>query len=261
MANNPFFYPDSSPAQIYGLVPQNLDNLINRYGVSMYWMRSHTCACVGTDFYNPTTGLSNPKGTPNPSCVTCSGRGTYWDNAVGPFTGLITYMDSVGAQEPGTMMNDRIGNSVYADPALTIPTTASGVWENASILDAFVEIGSDTRFNSILTVSGQTTLPYRYNVNVLGVSAYDFAASGTIVIPSGSYVVSGATVTVTSGYVANTEYVVDYTAWPVYVAYNKKGGLAHTRPFVQGLGYPKRYVLQLLDVYLRNQGGNLNGIV
>lgn len=255
---NPFIYPDISPPSVYDFSGSVFDDMINRYGVSLYWMKSHNCACIESDGFNPDGTVYSPKGSPNPSCSTCSGRGTYWDEAFGPFTALISYIGTPDSRAPGTAMDSRLGNSVYSNPALTIPSGVPVVWEQASLMDAFVESGTDTRFNSTLTVGQDTILPYRYSVNVLGVTVYDHDTDTTVPVPSGSYTVSGANV-VLSGYAAATPYIVDYIAWPIYIAYGLKGGIPHNRPFLQNLTYPKRFSLQLLDIYLRNTGGGLDG--
>jgi len=255
---NPYFYNNTTrDPWTYDFPGTNFDIIIARYGVSMAWLQSHQCACVGSNGVDE-NGIYTPEGTPSPTCATCAGRGTYYDDPQGPYTVLMSHLNVANGQVPGFHNNEQYGGIVNADPILTIPSNLSPVWENASMMDAFIEYNNDMRFESVLNVGQNEILPYRYNVGFISASVYDSQTQRTIPVPSGNVVASGANV-VLSGYAVGTPYVVSYTAWPIYIAYAKHGGSPQVRPLIQGRGYPRRFVVQLLDLYQRNNGSGLNG--
>ena len=220
-----------------------LDGLINNYGIRLGWMKNHVCAC--------TYGYQIP-GSPDPNCNTCYGRGYYWDNWTGLFTGLITFMHlSVSPDEPGVTMDPKWGVTQRGDPTLTIPYSASGVWMQSSLMDAYVEVDSVNRYNSVLVTGQNTILPYQQKLEVLNVYQFDPTTQITSPIPSSEYVVSGASVILTNA-PDGTAYTVEYNAAPVYIAWREAGGMPHNRPFANGTGQiPKRFRLTTLDLWTR----------
>lgn len=242
-------YIPSLPLQ--GMPERILDQIINTYGMRFGWMKSHVCAC--------TYGYEIP-GSPDPNCNTCNGRGYYWDAWTTPFSGLLTYMHSSSApDEPGAVMNPKYGQIERAEPTLTIPYSQQDVWLNASTMDAYVELDAITRFNSVLVTGSNTILPYQQQLTVENVYLYDPTAHTTSVLPSTSYVVSGAAVTL-PGYPEGTAYTVEYTAAPVYLAWRPAGGMPHNRPFANGTGQiPKRFRLMALDLWTRGRNNGEGG--
>jgi hypothetical protein len=242
-ANTPFL-PDIDP---YVLPRANFEKLIAKYGMNVAWARSHACPCI----YG-----GQQKGSADPTCQTCSGRGIYWDPLSAPFRALITFIHtSPTPDEPGSAMSTEAGLMVNGEPALTIPANAGAVWAEASIYDQFVEIDATARYNAKLQVGGVTSLPYTQNVTVAptgAVTVWDPIAKTLEHVSN--YTVSGATVTI-SGYPEDTPYMVDFMAAPTYVAYRIAGALPHVRPF-GGSSLPRRYRLQLLDLWLRERGAN-----
>jgi hypothetical protein len=255
---NPYFYNLDTPPQIYDFPEQSMDDLISRYGVEMFWQKSHTCPCV-YQHVNP-SGMNYPiTGSPLPNCQTCGGRGYFWDAAQGPFGVLLTFM--YANVIPGASVQKEEGFRISGKPILTIPGAIQPLYSEASAMDAFVETGSAVRFNSVLRVGGRTTLPYNVNVtvNVDNVLVYNSLTQTSSPIPSSAVTVDGASVTLT-GYATGTSYVVEYTAYPIYIAYQEHGGMPQVRPFIQNqVNYPRRFELQLLDVWERTQAGGLGG--
>jgi hypothetical protein len=246
-----------------------LDGVINNYGIRLGWMKSHTCPC--------TMGSEIP-GSPDAGCLSCLGRGIYWEQPVA-FSGLITYMHTSSApDEPGFSTDTIMGQIQRAEPTLTIPVLPNNtIWSEASAYDAYVEYDAVTRFNTTLVVGQTSVLPYPFNVIVTGVTSWDLGTrtttnvpgpatpmtdqngnpildqNGNIIYLSGGYVVNGSSVTLPN-YPVGTSYVVDYTATPVYIAYRSAGGLPHTRPFGIGTGQiPRRFHIVALDVWFRSR--------
>lgn len=234
----PFLLPAT-----YALAKERFDNLITAFGVRLSWMKSHACPCT----------WSGPvKGSPDPACVTCRGRAYYWDNGVGPFIGLMTFIHtSPTPDEPGSIVDDDQGLIMNGEPALTIPSTAGTIYTQASAFDLFVEIDSIARYNSTLVVGKNTTVPYQQKLTVAASGAVTIYDTVNHVVVSGiSYTVSGQAVLLGSGYPNGTAYTVEYLAAPTYVAFRIAGAPAHTRPFAQ-ISEPKRFRLQQLDLWLR----------
>lgn len=238
-------FPYSLPAD-----PMNL--AVQKFGQNIGWCKSHTCACI--DF--PTE--MSPAGSPDPSCVTCSGRGIYWDTPV-QFVGLLTFAHHMaGGVEPGAEMNQKYGQMLHGEPWITITQNSGVVWEEASEFDIFIENDAVWRINSTLVSgpSGILDIPYQQNLNVAAggaVTTWDSASNK--VVPVTGYTVSGSTVTIPDSYPSGTPYVVEFKSAPSYVAFRGEGGFPHTRPFVQGqISYPKRLRLQPTDVWLRQNG-------
>lgn len=255
---NPYFYNLDTPPQIYDFPEQSMDDLLARYGVSMFWQKSHTCPCV-YQHVNP-SGPNYPiTGSPLPNCKTCGGRGYFWDSMLGPFGVLMTFMYANAI--PGATMQEQEGLRYTGNPILTVPGSIQPLYSEVSTMDAFVETGSAVRFNSVLRVGRRTALPYNVNVsvNVDNVLVYDSITQTSSAVPSSVVTVTGNSVTL-AGYPSGTAYVVEYTANPVYIAYKERGGMPQFRPFIQNLvNYPRRFELQLLDVWERTQAGGLGG--
>ncbi|MHB1955099.1 MAG: hypothetical protein ACYCOU_15285 [Sulfobacillus sp.] len=246
------FVPYLPPMDPYVMPGAPFDAMINQYGIRLMWMKSHDCPCV--------YGGSIP-GSPDSGCQQCHGRGVYWDAGVGPFMGLITYSQMVGARsidDPGATMDETYGVIQRADPILTIPATPTSpngpIWTQASMYDAYVELDAVTRFTTTLEVGGFTALPYQQSAAVAvsgAVTVYDAVSKTVVVVPASDYTFANGSVTLT-GYPQGTAYTVEYTAAPVYVAWKKAGSTPHTRPFGAGVpSLPKRFQLQLLDLWTR----------
>lgn len=223
-----------------------MDALLAAYGIDLNWQRSHLCPCT---YGGPIAG------SPDPACQTCLGRGWYWDAPSATFRGLITFMHlSPSPDEPGAQMSDKFGVSLRAEPTLTIPSTASGIYSQASMNDVFVEVDAIDRFEVQLQVGGNTALPYEQQLNVPAsgaVTIYDTATNAVVQVSG--YVVSGAVVTLPSGYALGTPYIVSYTAAKAYVAWREAGAMPHSRPFGD-INLPRRFRLQALDLWLRGSG-------
>lgn len=235
----------SFPPAYKALAVSQFNNLILAYGVRLLWQQGHLCPC--------TFGGPQP-GSPDNQCVTCSGRGYYWDVPVGPFIGLITFMHiSPSPDEPGATMDEKVGIMQRSEPALTIPSTQVVPWTNATLNDIFVEIDAIDRFDAELTVGSIQAVPYQNQLSIApsgAVTIYDTTTH--TVVPVSGYVVSGATVTLPSGYAPGTSYVVEFYAAKTYVAWRNAGSIGHDRPFAQ-LAEPKRFRLQTLDLWLRER--------
>lgn len=241
------FFPPMSP---YVLPAEPFEKMIDKYGVRLYWMRSHSCACV--------YGNLNSPGAPDPGCNTCQGVGFYWESPIGPFSAMITFMHMAPTpDESGEGMNMKWGELQHGDPTLTITNSSSGisstVYANASQWDAYIQLDSVARFTVGLQVSGVEAVPYQQGLTIAAtgaVTVYDTSAKRVVTVSG--YVVSGARVIMPSGYVPDTGYMVEFTANPVWIAFRKAGGLPHNRPFGNGaVDVPKRFRLQPLDAWTR----------
>ena len=247
------YFPQINPIFPYSLPADPFNLLIDAYGQNLLWCKSHTCPCTAY----PTA--TNPAGSPNPSCQTCHGRGAYWDSPV-PFIGLLTFghHESGAGIEPGAAMDPRHGNILEGQPWLSMTQAAGVVWEEASEFDIFVESDAVTRFNTTLSAgpSGIIHLPFQQSLSVAATGAVStWNPTTASVAPVTGYTVSGTTVVIPASYLDNTPYVVEFEAAPSYVAFRGIGGFPHTRPFVRGqMAYPRRFRLQPLDLWLREQG-------
>lgn len=243
------YFPALQPPDPFSLPGRPFDLVLNKFGLRLAWGKSHTCPCIAWP------SLGKAPGTPNPACTTCQGRGIYWDLPLVPFTGLITYGHTVQAQnEPGAKMDKTLGQIVQGEPRLTIPYSAGWPWQEASEFDVFVELDATYRYNTTLSVSGVTYVPYQHNLTIAAsgaVSSWNPATSGVVAVTG--YSVSGAQVLMPSGTAANTPYVVEFTAAPSFVAFRLDGGFPHVRPFVGGtVAYPKRFRLIPMDLWIRS---------
>lgn len=233
------------PPMTRTLDPVRFEGLIKANGIKLYWLKSHACPCMYA---------GDTPGNAQPGCLTCHGRGVYWDGPVGPFTGLITFIHtSPTPDEPGARMDEDVGMMVNGEPALTITNDAasSGIWRDAKLYDQFVEVEALNVFNANLRSGYQTAVPYQQKLSIPptgAVTVWDTTTSS--VVTGVSYAVSGTNVILSSGYPIGTNFTVEFTAAPAYVAYRVAGMPAHVRPFA-GLNQPRRFRLQNLDLFTR----------
>jgi hypothetical protein len=232
--------------------PALVNNTIRNNGIRLQWMQSHACPCsFSTEIL----------GSPDPSCNTCHGRGRFWDppQPTGVFIGAVSFMHtSEAADEPGVTTDPTWGQVMHAEPTITVPSDVHPVWDLASEYDAFVEPDATNRFGSVLTVGGSPILPYQQGLQVLSVTAYDVVNKKIIPLTPDDFVVSGGAVFV-SGFAKGTPYNVEYNASPVWIAWRRAGGLAHSRPFGDGTALPKRYRGMLLDIWTRARNNGALG--
>lgn len=241
------YFPDApsitQPETVFDAQFQNL-------GLNLGWMRSYRCPCAaGT-------------GNPDPNCLTCFGRGIYWDSPK-KFLGYYVYMHTGSApEEPGAAVNSRVGLTMAAEPVLSIPKNGNlaenEVWTLASLFDAYVELDATTKFSDLLSTSDgrPMTLTNPVGATILSAARYNTASKTVTSIPLDAVTVSGGVVTVDAS-MDGMGLSVDYTALPTHVAYNKTGGVIHNRPFAQGRdGLPKRFHIQALDAFLRSSTGS-----
>jgi len=246
------FFPAVPPPFPYSLPSDPFDIVISKFGQNLSWAKSHRCPCV--NFRTDTS----PAGSPNPGCLTCQGRGIYWDSPV-DFVGLFTMThQGAGGNEPGGTMNPRQGDIISGDPWLSVSEKAGVVWNEIGEFDLVIQLNGINRFNTTLYSgpSGNIYLPYQQGLYVAPSGAIQTWDSTTAqVIQVTGYTVSGSTVSIPNSYLSGTPYVVEFQAAMTYVCFRNPGGLAHTRPFVQGgICYPKRFRLQALDLFLRDSG-------
>lgn len=240
LPNLPFLPPFAA----YDMPFLGFDQLIASTGTRFIWMQSHSCPCT---WAGPTTG------SPDPACLTCQGRGWYWDTPSAPFLALVTFVHiSPTPDEPGVLMNDKFGPIIKAEPHITIPFSAGTVWQSATLNDAFVEIDAVDRFDAKLQVNGVQSVPYQQNLNIPTSGAVR-VYQNNMATPVSGYSVSGATVLLPSSFPPGTPYIVEFTAAKVFIAWRRGGALPHDRPFQQQT-MPKRFHLMQLDLWLRNSG-------
>jgi hypothetical protein len=254
------------PSALQLLPPQAFEGLIAQVGQRVVWMKSHTCPCV--------FGGSGPQGKlPFPGsaargCTKCFGVGTYWDLPGLPFISWISFMHmSPTPDEPGTRMNEDYGLFQMSEPSLTLPRSNPNLamedpaqpttaWQDASTDDIFVPVDMLARYTAVLQEGGAINLPYQQNLQVAltgAVTVWDPVAMAVNFVSG--YAVSGATVTLPGGYAEGLNYMVEFQAAPVYVAFRSAGGLPHVRPFGGGVALePRRFRLQSLDWWTRQKG-------
>lgn len=244
----PYFPPYYPPISPYVMPFEPFDAIIARYGIAMTWERSHQCPCIYGNF-----GMT---GSPDPVCETCHGLGWYWEEPFGPFQGLITFIRlNPSPDEPGALMNEKWGVEIRQEPTVTIPFSAGLVWEQASVMDRFVEVDAIDRFQTKLIKGGIVDIPYQHQLTVQptgAVTIYDEVNHEVIIVPD--YTVNGTTVSIPDSYPEGTAYTVEFTAAKTYIAWRNAGSVPHDRPFGQ-VTEPKRFRFQTLDLWLRNKGG------
>ena len=228
-------------------------------------MRSHTCPCVFAG--GGVQGRLPNLGSGQRSCTKCFGLGTYWDNPSIPFRAYIEFMHmSPTPDEPGVRMNESWGMWQSSEPSMTIPFANPNLpvgdpgqptlaWQNASVDDQFVAVDMQARYTAVLQAGIRENLPFQQNLSIApqgAVTVWD-PTSGDVV-PVTDYGVSGPTVAI-GGYPKGTNYMVEFLAAPVFVAFRAAGGLPHSRPFGGGtVSEPKRFRLQALDFWTRQRG-------
>jgi hypothetical protein len=110
-----------------------------------------------------------------------------------------------------------------------------------------------SRYVAVLQNGGQIVLPYQQNLSIAITGAVSIwnPITQTLVSVSG-YAVSGASVTLPSGYAPGQNFMVEFTASPLYVVFRSVGGFTHIRPLGGGsLAEPKKFQLQTLDWWTR----------
>jgi hypothetical protein len=253
---SPWWYPSTVyPPALYNFPNERFNIFLQQYGMLVFWLRGHLCACIDDDTgFSPEGMAVKVKGTPSPYCNTCGGRGLYWDPPQGPYT--------VAFQHPphtqGATMQDIIGIVEEGINEVIVPTNATPMWAEVNTYDAVVVQGSDTRFHSTLTVGVQETLPYFWNVHVNpnGVTVYDSSTQTVVPVPSENITVNNDKVILT-GYPKGTPYVVDYTAWPIYVVFGERGGIVQFAALLNNTTYPRTVMVKLLDLWTRQSYGGL----
>lgn len=256
----PFLLPTN-----FVLPGQDFDALIATDGQRVSWMRGHTCPCTYAG--GGAQGRLPQLGSAQRSCTKCFGIGTYWDAPSLPFRAYIEFMHmSPTPDEPGVRMDETYGLWQTSEPSMTIPFAnptlsvsdpgqPTDAWRNASVDDQFVPVDMQARYTAVLQAGLRENLPFQQGLSVApqgAVTVWD-PASGNVV-PVADYAVSGPRVTI-SGYPDGTNYMVEFLASPVFVAFRAAGGLPHVRPFGGGTTTePKRFRLQVLDFWTRQRG-------
>lgn len=235
------------PPAVQLLPKEAFERLIGVVGVRLLWLKSHVCPCT----------IGGPiAGSPDPECATCHGRGVFWDQPVGPWMGLITFMHMAPSpDEPGASAHTSFGNAIRGEPTLTIPEAAGAVWGDASIDDAYVEVDAMTRLAANLQVGGIQAIPYQHGLSVPASGAvriYDQATHRSVSVDG--YTVSNGVVSLPDSYPEGQTFTVEFYANPVYIAYRKAGATPHIRPFGQ-IELPRRFRLQPLDMWTRSRQG------
>ncbi len=103
-------------------------------------------------------------------------------------------------------------------------------------------------------MGGIQAVPYQQGLSIAASGAVTVFNQTThrVQVVSG-YVVSGAAVTIPSGYAEGTAYDVEFQANPVFVAFRKAGAFPMTRPFggADAQHLPRRFRVQTLDLFTR----------
>lgn len=265
--------PITTYPNFYWLIPPPaLDAIINNSSQRFLYSQGHSCPSVGD------TGAPNPTYYSIKRCPVCLGRGIYWDpievdsnnNPIIHYA-LLTLISWLGRNvDFGAEQDPSYGLVERAHPILTIPTTDTELWSQASLYDVIVQMDTSTRQQAVLRVDVNDTIPAWHSIgNLLTV-----APTGAVIVqdPSTAVPVSGIPYTVNGGQIIlkpTTEYpvwpeatsfTVEYYAPNTYVIFEAYGGLPHQRPFGQGLKYPRRFKLSLLDLWLRDQLGSSTSI-
>lgn len=250
----PIFFPPFQNA----LSLSSIDSLIKWASINILWMKSHSCPCVGDT------------GSARPECNVCFGRGFYWDPASGPYGVLITLITWIGRNvDMGNAMDLDYGTIFQGHPIITIPVDIDPLWTQANTKDVIVEVGTTMRFQASLLVNERQILPAWH---VIDPTSITIAPSGAVIVedPLINQPVSGVpynydsttgiisllpTAKFPNGWPDGTSYIVEYYSPLAFVIDEPFGGLAHVRPFGQGITYPRRWKMSLLDVWLRDRIG------
>jgi hypothetical protein len=139
--------------------------------------------------------------------------------------------------------------------AVNDPGQPTKAWRDASTDDKFIAVDMLSRYTAVLQAGVKENLPFQQNLQIErqdAVTVWDPVTGD--VLPVMNYAVSGATVTII-GYPAGTNYMVEFQAAPVFIAFRSAGGLPHVRPFGGGtVNEPRRFRLQALDFWTRQRG-------
>lgn len=239
------------------------DDLITWAGINVLYLKGHSCPCV-QDTGSSQQGLQ--------TCNACFGRGYYWDPPQGPFIVLITYISWIGRNVAiGETMDPTYGQVDNAGPILTIQNSPANqvIYQQTNTKDLFVEVSATQRFQAGMRV-GQNEIVPQWQILGAPNTSFSIAPTGAVVVEdpttnqpvkSGvTYLVNGGHVTLNGGYPVGTGYTVEYYSQPTFVIEEPFGGLMHARPFGQGITYPHRYKMQLLDLWLRDNIGSSTGL-
>jgi hypothetical protein len=243
----------------------DFDLFLSQVGQRVSWLRSHACPCVWSRSGSISGRLSMP-GSPQPQCLTCAGAGIYWDQPSELFTAGVSFRHlAFSPDEPGMRMSDQFGVAAHSEPAMTIPYHSpllsdgdarqpTAAWWGFSVNDIAVLPDMTARYQAVLQEGGQQNLPYQQNLCVEPYGAVTiWDPVNQLATPVSGYVVSGATVTV-PGLASGTNYMVEFTAGALYVAFRRAGALPHSRPLVSGtMNLPKAFRLQTLDFWTRER--------
>jgi len=252
------------PNTMVSLPSQNFDALISLHGQRISWRKSHSCPCVWAG--GGANGRLPELGSPQPGCLRCQGLGTYWDNPSYPFSAYIEFIHaSPTPDEPGVGTNDRFGAFQSVAPSLTLPYAnprlqvgdpgqPTQAWIDASTDDMFVPVDMLARYTAVLQAGIRENLPFQQNVQISPANAVTVWDPATSAVVTGvPYMVSGATVSLQT-YPVGTNYMVEFQAAPLYVAFRAAGGLPHVRPLGGGTqNEPRRFHLQALDFWTRQR--------
>jgi hypothetical protein len=235
------------------------DSIIGNTAVFCMYQKSHVCPCVGN------TGSPNPNSV---SCTVCLGRGIYWDPPTGPFGVLLTLISWLGRNvDMGETVDADYGMIDRGHPIITIPHTQQPIWTVANTNDIFIQSEAIMRFQSVLRVGENETVPAW---QILQLSSVTIAPTGAVVVEDPTtnqpvntgftYTVNGGTVTLdpNSTYTPwpdGTSYTVEYYAPLSLVLQEPFGGRPHIRVF-ENLSYPRRFKTSVLDLWLRDTLGS-----
>jgi hypothetical protein len=245
-------YLGTSPlADFSQLMPGDaFDGLINATGIRLGWLKGAQCPCT----YSGST-----PGAAKPNCLTCLGRGVYWNKPLLICNSIVTFMHTSSApDEPGFHMHDKMGPLRRTEPTITIPANGPNnettVYNESGPYDAFVELDGAQRLSATLVSGTQEILPYQQGIILESVTTYDAVNNVVQPVASNQYTQYAAQVTLDPTiFPIGTPYVVEFTALPVWVAFRNAGGEAHNRPFglTSSSGLPKRYHVVALDAWTR----------
>jgi hypothetical protein len=173
---------------------------------------------------------------------------------LGPFNLALTFPNSL--DRASLVAANNVGQVMDGNGILVVPTTASPMWADANSFDLVIQAGYDMRFNSVLRVQENETVPYYINPNIspTDVTIYNTSTNSVESVPEYAVTITGGTVILT-GYQKGTPYVVSYSAWPIWVVYGEMGGMTEPHPWLGNTAYPRSMRIMLLDLWLRSQGG------
>lgn len=238
------------PRAMYGLFQQGFDNLIRANPIRLAWRQSHVCPCTMSS-----GGINGPgvQGGAHPSCLQCFGVGIYWDASVGPFDGLITFMNmNRSPDEPGAHLDEKFGPVNSGSPNITLAQSAEPtVWAEANTDDQFIEVDAASRFNVVLVQGFNQYVPYFESLTIAPTGAVTTWNSTTKKVQYIPYMIVGNEVI--CDLPDQTPYVVAFRAAPIYLINRKPGGLIHQRPFgtAQQQFLPARFQARQLDWWIR----------